>query len=116
MIFGRGAALFYGAALSVALLFTACNKKDLPPEQARLQRGKTLYTLHCAACHNPADPKKDGGLGPAIAGSSLELLEARVLRGEYPAGYAPKRATRIMQKLPLVQDDVQALHAFLNSL
>jgi mono/diheme cytochrome c family protein len=103
--------------VSVALLaLTACNKKDLPPEQALAQRGQTLYTLHCASCHNPGDPKRDGGIGPAIAGSSLELLEARVLRGEYPAGYTPKRATRIMPRLPLDSEDVKALHAWLGSL
>jgi mono/diheme cytochrome c family protein len=99
-----------------ALIATGCNKKDLSPEQALQQRGQTLYTIHCASCHNPGDPKRDGGIGPAIAGSSMELLEARVLRGEYPPGYAPKRATHIMPRLPIAPEDVKALHAYLNAL
>jgi mono/diheme cytochrome c family protein len=104
-------------AVSAAMLaLTACKKEDLPPEQALRQRGQTLYTLHCASCHNPGDPRRDGGIGPAIAGSSSELLEARVLRGEYPAGYTPKRATRIMPRLPIDRKDVQALHAYLSAL
>lgn len=106
------AALFAVGALSLA----ACKKEELSPEQARVRKGQTLYTLHCAACHNPSDPTRDGGLGPAIAGSSLELLQARVLRGAYPEGYTPKRTTHIMQKLPLGPEDVEALHAYLGSL
>ena len=46
------------------------------------------------------DPRTDGSLGPAVAGASLELLTARVLRAEYPAGYTPKRETRVMVPLP----------------
>jgi len=76
--------------------------------------GASLYALHCTACHNP-NPSLDGSLGPAIKGSALELLEARVLRGEYPPGYIPKRSTHIMQALPLTEEEVDSLHAFLNS-
>jgi mono/diheme cytochrome c family protein len=79
------------------------------------EKGRTLYSLHCTACHNP-DPSKDGSLGPAVKGSSLDLLIARVTRGEYPPGYTPKRQTHIMQKLPLTVDEVKSLHAYLNSL
>jgi hypothetical protein len=57
----------------------------------------------------------DGAVGPAIKGSALELVQARVLRGEYPAGYAPKRSTHIMQRLPLTEENVEAIHAFLNA-
>jgi mono/diheme cytochrome c family protein len=118
----RGAALFSGAVLSVLaalLLFTltvsACQKQDLTPEQARVRKGQTLYALRCAACHNAGNPAKDGAVGPAIAGSGMELLEARVYRGEYPPGYTPKRATRVMQKLPVTPEELTAIHAYLNS-
>jgi mono/diheme cytochrome c family protein len=77
-------------------------------------KGRVLYAANCTACHNP-DPSKDGSLGPALKGSPLELVQARVLRGEYPPGYSPKRQTRIMQKLPLTEEDVAAIHAFLNA-
>ncbi len=106
------AALFVAAVLSLA----ACKKEDLSPEQVRVRRGQTMYTLHCASCHNPSDPKRDGGVGPAIAGSSLELLQARIFRSAYPEGYHPKRETHIMPRLPLDQDQVGALHAYLSSL
>ncbi len=96
-----------------ALWVMSCQKKDAAAnDPARL--GRTLYTLHCMACHSP-DPRKDGALGPALKGSGLELLQARVLRGEYPPGYAPKRATQIMRKLPLSDSDVAAIHAYLNA-
>lgn len=98
---------------TVSLLLSACGGKQEARSDA--EKGRTLYTLHCVACHNP-DPSRDGSLGPAVKGSSLELLEARVLHAEYPPGYTPKRPTRIMQKLPLSSEDVAALHAFLNGL
>jgi mono/diheme cytochrome c family protein len=102
--------------LGAALLFAACGKaEEKSPEQARIDKGRTLYSLRCAACHHPADPRKDGAIGPAIAGSSLELINARTNRSAYPEGYAPKRATHVMPKLPTTPDELEALHAFLNS-
>ncbi len=78
-----------------------------------VNKGKTSYQSNCTACHNP-DPKKDGPLGPAIFGSSYELIEARVMRAEYPADYKPKRASKVMVALPQVKADLDALAAFLN--
>jgi len=75
---------------------------------------KPLFVNKCIACHNP-DPSQDGTLGPAIKGSNAELVKARVMRGEYPAGYTPKRATHIMVKLPLEESDVAAVAAYLNA-
>jgi mono/diheme cytochrome c family protein len=69
---------------------------------------------YCIACHSP-DPSRDGSLGPALQGSSLELLKAKVMRGEYPPGYAPKRKSKVMQKLPVPEADLEAVHAFLNA-
>jgi hypothetical protein len=37
------------------------------------------------------------------------------LRGEYPPGYTPKRPSKIMIKLPLMEEDVEKVHAFLNA-
>lgn len=104
-----------GAALLCAVAvegWNACNKQG--GGDPLVARGHILYATNCTACHN-SDPTKDGSLGPAIKGSAIELVQARVLRGEYPAGYSPKRQTHIMQKLPLTEDDVKAIHAFLNS-
>ncbi len=96
------------------LQLLGCDKKEAPGVDPKIRQGRTLYSLHCTACHN-ADPTRDGKLGPAIKGSAHALIEARVLRAEYPAGYSPKRPTHIMPKLPLVAEDVDALHAFLNA-
>ncbi|MBB83009.1 MAG: cytochrome C [Deltaproteobacteria bacterium] len=62
------------------------------------------------------NPAIDGALGPAVAGSSLELLEARVMRGEYPPGYEPKRGSRVMIALPHLAPRIPELAAYLQSL
>lgn len=59
------------------------------------------------------NPAMDGSLGPAIKGSSYELLYARIVEGTYPEGYTPKRSSQIMQKLPLSEDDIKSLEAYL---
>jgi len=84
-----------------------------PEELAASGRG--VYNANCIACH-AMDPRQDGALGPAVAGSSRELLEARVLRAEYPAGYAPKRETRVMVPLPHLESKLPELAAYLDSL
>ena len=77
------------------------------------QRGRTVYQNVCIACHN-ADPSVDGSLGPAIAGASLELLQAKVLRGEYPPGYTPKRAgSSVMPRFEYVAEALPDLAAYL---
>lgn len=91
----------------------ACNKQDAGGDP-KIMQGKVVFMANCIACHN-ANPNLDGALGPAIKGSALELIQARVMHGEYPPGYSPKRPTHIMQKLPLTEENVEALHAFLNS-
>jgi mono/diheme cytochrome c family protein len=96
----------------VLLLLTGCTKKKT--ETTPAEEGRRFYATHCTACHN-VNPKTDGLIGPAIFGSSLELLERRVLHGDYPAGYKPKRATKQMVPLPFLKDDIPALHAYLNS-
>lgn len=75
--------------------------------------GRDAYLGNCIACHNP-DPKLDGALGPAVWGSSRELLEARVLRAEYPPGYTPKRQTAAMIPMPFLESKIPALAAYLS--
>ena len=76
------------------------------------EKGKQLWLGQCVACHNP-DPAKDGTLGPAVKGSSPSLLEARVVRGEYPPGYTPKRPTKVMPPRPDLALSVPDLAAYL---
>lgn len=84
--------------------------------QAELvEAGRSVYNANCIACH-AMDPRQDGALGPAVAGSPLELIEARVMRAEYPEGYPPKRATRVMVPMPHLKDRLPELAAYLGSL
>ena len=104
------------AAPAPAAESTPAKDPASPPSQAELvARGKSVYNANCIACH-AMDPAIDGALGPAVAGSSLELLEARVLRGGYPAGYVPKRPSRVMIPLPHLEPKLPALAAYLQSL
>lgn len=98
----------------VLVAFLACSgaapvASTLSPEAAK---GKAVYAANCTACHN-ADPAKPGSLGPEVTGASRELLEARVIRGEYPAGYTPKRTSTLMQPLPHLAPDIESLAAYL---
>lgn len=81
--------------------------------EALVERGRRVYQSNCIACHAP-DPSVSGALGPDIAGSSRALIEARVLRAEYPPGYKPKRDTKIMIALPHLANDIDALYAYLS--
>jgi mono/diheme cytochrome c family protein len=106
-----------GALLGVALstgAWLACSEGggSEASGSAAAQRGRKLYENVCIACHN-ADPKQDGSLGPALAGASLELLEAKVLRGEYPPGYTPARPTHAMPRFEYLKDRLGDIAAYL---
>jgi len=76
------------------------------------QRGRQIYENVCIACHN-SDPTQPGSLGPQVAGASRELLEARVLRGEYPPGYTPLRPGQAMPRFEYLKDHIGDLAAYL---
>ena len=98
------------AALLLAVSAAGCSGQgDLSPEAAR---GRQAYVAHCSSCHS-VDPAQNGPLGPALKGSSRELLEARVLRGVYPPGYTPKRPSAVMQPMPHVAGSLDDLAAYL---
>jgi mono/diheme cytochrome c family protein len=90
------------------VVVAACEQREL----TLAERGERTYKANCIACHNP-DPMRDGTLGPALAGSPRELIEARVMRAEYPPGYQPKRESKLMQPLPYLADQIDGLAAFL---
>ena len=92
----------------IALLLSGCGQNG----DDAASRGKQAYLTECIACHN-FDPARDGTLGPAVKGSSQELLEARVLRGTYPPGYTPKLSTALMPAQPKFAPKIPDLAAFL---
>ena len=91
-----------------AVFFTGCSDGGDP----LVARGRQLYLAQCAQCHN-ADPALAGPVGPPVKGASPALLEAKVLRGEYPPGYEPRRPTRVMPPQPGLAPDLPALAAYL---
>jgi len=97
------------AVVTVAALAGGCGQ---PAGDPLVERGRQVYLAQCTQCHNP-DPSQDGALGPAVKGSSRELLEARILRGGYPPNYKPKRPTSVMPPQPAVAPDIPALAAYL---
>jgi len=105
------------------LIISGCTKNTATQDAAKpaqltgeqlIARGETIYKMNCISCHNP-DPSKDGPTGPALKGSAFELIKARVTKAQYPEGYKPKRDTKIMPALPHLENEVPALHAFLNT-
>jgi mono/diheme cytochrome c family protein len=102
-----------GASLLLALVSCTKNKMESKPLDLA-SKGRTVYMSACIACHN-GDPKQEGVLGPAVYGSSKELLAARILTATYPEGYKPKRPSKTMVALPHLKDDIDAIHAYLNA-
>jgi mono/diheme cytochrome c family protein len=110
-----------GAALVALVVFVVIDS-DIGERASEAgdpwKRGKRIYTTVCGVCHHP-DPRQEygtaGNFGPAIAGSSRELLELRVRHGKYPASYTPKRTTRLMTTFTLSDDAIGALHAFVSA-
>jgi mono/diheme cytochrome c family protein len=104
------------SAVLAFVVLAGCDKRsDTPVAKAGdgdPKRGRTIYLTNCAACHN-LDPSKDGAIGPAIKGSSKELIEARVLHAGYPPGYKPKRTTTMMPAQPDLQPAIPDIVAFL---
>jgi cytochrome c553 len=104
------------SGLVIMLMISSCSKKntDVNDPTDLIKRGRTVYLTACASCHHQ-DASRDGSIGPAIAGSSRELLERRLIYGDYPVGYKPKRESRAMVALPHLKNELDALTAYLNS-
>jgi len=98
-----------GRWAAILLLVVACGEAK---ERSAAEQGRRVYVANCMACHHP-NPALDGTLGPALAGSSRALIEARLLRAEYPPGYTPKRPTQQMVALPHLAPHIDALVAYL---
>jgi mono/diheme cytochrome c family protein len=101
----------FAALAALTALAAACPPAN-PETDPAVTRGRQAYMGTCIACHN-IDPKLDGAVGPAIKGSSRELIESKLLRGDYPAGYKPKRTTKVMPPQPALAQSIDDLAAFL---
>jgi mono/diheme cytochrome c family protein len=102
-----------GALTALASAGLACGGADDGPAlDEAATRGRTVYENVCTACHN-RNPRENGALGPAIAGASLELLEAKVLRAEYPPGYAPRLPSTTMPKYEYLAESLGDVAAYL---
>jgi mono/diheme cytochrome c family protein len=99
-------------ACLLPLLLLACSEGGSDP---LVKRGEQVYLNNCTACH-ARDARVAGPVGPPVAGSSLELLQAKVLRNEYPPGYTPKRESNAMIALPHLEPELPALAAYLGTL
>ena len=102
-------------AAGIVALGALCLACQPSTEESPVELGRRAYVANCTACHNP-DPAKEGTIGPVVAGSSLALVEARVMRAEYPPGYTPKRSSQLMPAQPFLKTEVSKLAAYLESL
>lgn len=108
--------------ITTALFAVACSEGSSTPKStdssvdpaqaAAAERGRQIYQNVCIACHN-GDPTQPGALGPPVAGASLELIEAKVMRGEYPPGYTPLRPSQAMPRYEYLKDRLGDVAAYL---
>lgn len=106
--------------VSAAVGLGACTKKSSEPQgpavplttEQLVAKGQSVYRMQCISCHN-INPRLDGSIGPKVWGSSRELLEAKILGGNYPAGYEPLRKTSVMPKMPHLKNEIDSLHQYL---
>lgn len=76
--------------------------------------GFQIYHSTCMQCHS-GDTRYDS-IGPSLALASKELLLKKVLDGEYPSGYSPKRDTNNMPKFrgQITETEIENIYKFLN--
>jgi mono/diheme cytochrome c family protein len=83
-----------------------------------LDKGQKVYLANCISCHNK-DPNIKGAVGPEIVDAPMEVMMHKVVTGRYPdklpAGFVPKRDTKLMRKFPKLEADVSAIHAWVQS-
>ena len=81
---------------------------------ADIEKGRTVYFANCVSCHN-SNPKKPGSIGPELYGVSIDVLTQKIVSGNYPENYRPKRTSKIMPSMPHLNKEISNLLAFINS-
>ena len=119
--------LFY--ALLLIMLISNCEKKNIEKENAKadqkkltntvalttdIEKGRMVYFANCVSCHNN-NPKKPGSIGPEVYGVTIDVLTQKIVYGNYPENYRPKRPSKIMPSMPHLNKEISNLHAFINS-
>ncbi len=101
--------------LALFLLISCRPQTETPtaPLSELAQAGKTSYLSNCIACHH-SDPAQNGSVGPALKGTSYEVLYAKVMTRSYPKGYKAKRTTEMMPQMPHLETELKGIEAFLN--
>ena len=94
----------------VSFALAGCD--DGPPVEPALARGRQTYQTICISCHN-ANPALAGSVGPPLKNMARAILEAKLLHGEYPAGYTPRRDTKMMPTQPQLAPALDDLALFL---
>ena len=116
-------------ALLLIMIVSNCEKKSIEQEEAEvdqnklnntvalttdIEKGRMVYFANCVSCHNN-NPKKPGSIGPEVYGVSIDVLTKKIVSGEYPENYRPKKTSKIMPSMPHLSKDISNLHAFINS-
>lgn len=87
-------------------------------DPALIAKGKRVYLSSCIQCHN-RDPNLKGPIGPEMVDAPIEVMTAKVMTGLYPrklpAGFVPKRKTKLMRPLKQFKNDIPAIHAWVQS-
>ncbi len=101
--------------LVAILLLPSCSKQAPEYLSEEGKKGWKVYQKECTICHhqNPNLPGLTNPSGPAITGSSEELVSMRVLKGKYPKGYTAKQEGNSMTVLPHLKNDIGVLTKYL---
>lgn len=105
------------AVLAAALGTAARGQQDAypprpPVAQAILDRGKAIYSVHCAFCHG-ADARGGDGGGPNLLRSQLVLSDQKgELIGEVVTNGRPNTP---MQPIKLTPEQIEDIAAFIHS-
>ena len=101
-------------AIAALTAVVGCGGETDSTEDPAVAKGEMIYRNICVVCHN-LDPNEQGTLGPAIAQATRAVLEAKVLRGEYPPGYTPARDTHQMPQFEYLEPNLDDIEAFIAS-
>jgi mono/diheme cytochrome c family protein len=86
--------------------------------ESDLDTGKRIWMTTCTQCHN-RDPNIKGAVGPETVDAPLEVMYAKVMTGRYPenlpAGFVPKRSTKLMRKFPQYEKEIPKIWAYVQS-